>query len=86
MSTRWIAVGAGVVALLTLWAIWGSQERSLAGLVGLSLLGALALLALLLFGKRSPRSMEEVIHDIEGEPVLARAPRAGLRTKGDGSR
>jgi hypothetical protein len=86
MSTRWIAVLAGVVALLTLWAVWGSQGRSLTGLVGLSLLGALALLASLLFAKRPPLSMEEVIHDIEGEPVLAPVPRADLRTKGDGSR
>jgi hypothetical protein len=86
MSTRWIAVLAGVVALLTLWAIWGSQERSLAGLVGLSLLGALVLLAFILFGKRPTRSMEEIIHDIEGEPVLAPARRADLQTKGDGSR
>jgi hypothetical protein len=92
MSRLWIVALGGVLSLLALLVILASQGLSLTSLVGLGLMGALALLASFWFGRRPSRTMEEIIHDVEGEAVLepqrAAAPASGadLLTRRDGRR
>jgi len=83
MSKQWIVVSAAAASVLAAWAILASEGLPLPGLLALTVLGSLALLASIWVGRKAARSTAQVIHDVEGEPMLAQrgagaAPRAGL--------
>jgi hypothetical protein len=69
MSNRWKAALAWIASMSVVWALFVPRGVSLVELVSVSVLGLVALVVSALWaGDQPPRSIREILQDIEGAP------------------
>ncbi len=80
----WVSVSAMVACLATVCVILVPPSFALKGLAWVTLALAVGALAVLVASRRSPRSMGQVLQDVDAEPLpaVARTGRTTVAPKG----